>query len=97
MLSRRRGAMNKPLAKIKSQLTQRIRREKLKTAQKQYIEQLKSKADITVNTEMVEKIAEQLNKKITRQRNSKPGSFPASPAVMPPKTATRRGPGGNTK
>lgn len=97
MLSRRRAAIDTPLAKIKSQLTQRIRREKLETARKHYIEELKSKANITVNTDMVKTIAKQLNEKISKQRKARSGSFPALPPVAPSKTAMPRGPRANKK
>lgn len=97
MLSGKRDALDNPLSKIKGQLTQRIRREKLETARKQYIEELKSKANITVNTDMVKTIAKQLNEKISQQRKTRSGSFPALPPVAPSKTAMPRGPRANKK
>ena len=95
MLSGKRDALDKSLSKVKTQLTQRIRREKLEQHRRQYIDNLKANTRITVATDVVEGLTERLNEKITQQRTARPGSFPTLPSVAPQKTVLSRRPGDN--
>jgi peptidyl-prolyl cis-trans isomerase C len=63
MLTGRRSAIQIPLNSVREQLKQRIRRESIATARQAYIESLKEKAAIQIDSQSMDKMAAELREK----------------------------------
>jgi peptidyl-prolyl cis-trans isomerase C len=68
MLVGKRAAINKPLDAVGNQIKQRIRRETAAETRQTYINSLKEKAEIHIDTQVVSGIAEELKAKVRKRR-----------------------------
>lgn len=80
MRTANRSAIERPLDSVRNQLEQRIRREDLKKEREAYIEGLKKKGKIRIDTQVMAGILEELNR---TARTGQPLSTNISPLPMP--------------
>jgi parvulin-like peptidyl-prolyl isomerase len=87
MLTGKRKPVHKPFEKVKQQLRQRIYRETLQRAQKEYIESLKQKSEIRINQDVLDELVEEQQAKAGASEVEGRGDFPAFPreANTPPR------------
>lgn len=60
MLTGKRSEINRPLEKVRNQIIHRIRRDRIKKERDEYIEGLKTKADISINNKVLADAANEL-------------------------------------
>jgi len=77
MLVGKRSAIHTPLDRVQSQLKQRIRREAVASARNAYLQSLKKKAAIEIDTQVMAEILEKLNKPASTRQASYTGKKPS--------------------
>ncbi len=77
MLTGRREPVNRPFEKVKEQLRQRIYRQRIALAQKEYIEGLKKKCRIKINQDVFDELVKQQQAKAKALEVKTKGGFPA--------------------
>lgn len=76
MLTGKREAVQRPFEKMKEQLRQRMYRERIERAQKEYIESLKQKCEIRINKEALDELVKGQEKAKAMEAGTR-GGFPA--------------------
>lgn len=87
MLTGKRKAVHRPFEKVKGQLRQRMYREEIERAQKEYIESLKRKCQIRINHDVLDELVSQQQAKARAIDVESKGDFPAYPkdVNLPPR------------